>query len=87
MGTQEFEAGTYYIGDLCYINHELGLSWDDICDHIDELVFNIGDTKLGWMGTQYGDGTYFDQEGRKYSVDSGTIGCVKVSNLIDATGG
>jgi hypothetical protein len=33
------------------------------------------------FGTQWGDGTYEDQEGNSYPVDSGTIGCILVSDI------
>lgn len=33
------------------------------------------------FSTKYGDGVYNDLDGNPYSVDSGTIGCIKVSDI------
>lgn len=75
----EFEAGTYYVGDLCYILKDV---WDEVCDHLDDDVFTLNDgRKVAMLGTMYGDGGYEDQFGNNYDVDSGTIGCVKVEYL------
>lgn len=73
-------AGTYYIGDLCYIiRDEL---WQEVCD---KFFGDIGDTltlsdgrRIAMMSTAYGDGTYYDQHSNVYDVDSGTLGCVAV---------
>jgi hypothetical protein len=79
----------YYIGDLCYVMHDV---WSEVCD----LMF-FGDTddeingeleladgrKIVIFSTAYGDGEYFDQDGNSYSVDSGTIGAIKLSEIRD----
>ena len=64
-------AGRYYVGDLCYVMHDV---WDEVCD----LVFPYdgrgvyGKFKLkdgrefAVYSTAYGDGTYYDGMGRKY---------------------
>lgn len=76
---KEFKAGTYYVGDLCYI---LGDVWDEVCDHFGDEVFILSDgRKCAQYCTMYGDGTYVDQDGDEYDVDSGTIGCVMVSGF------
>lgn len=73
-------AGRYYIGDLCYVMHN---EWEEVC----ELTIN-GDSwidgeftlkdgrKFAIYSTKYGDGYY---EG--IGVDSGTIGCILVSDI------
>lgn len=33
------------------------------------------------FSTKYGDGVYNDGDGNPYSVDSGTLGCIKVSDI------
>ena len=80
------QAGTYYIGDLCYVmtNEE----WDEFCAlTIDghacvdgEFQFKDG-RRFATYGTKWGDGTYSDQFGNKYSVDAGLIGCIRVEDI------
>jgi len=81
-------AGRYYVGDLCYVMHDV---WDEVCD----LMFP--DSSRGIYGkfklndgrefavhsTAYGDGTYRDGMGREYSVDAGVIGCILESDIRD----
>lgn len=79
-------AGTYWIGDLCYILDDL---WDEICNmyskHESETgtfggEFTLSDgRRFAMYGTRFGDGTYNDQSGHDYGVDSGTLGCFPVS--------
>lgn len=81
-------AGRYYVGDLCYVMHDV---WDEVCD----LMFphdNIGEygkfklkdgRKFAVYSTFYGDGTYRDGSGREYSVDAGVIGCILESDIRD----
>jgi hypothetical protein len=83
-------AGTYYVGDLCYV---LGDRWDEVCALLDapgvdffgpaptQTVFTMADgTVFACMKTMYGDGMYGTSEHTTIPVDSGTIGAV----LIDA---
>lgn len=81
-------AGTYYIGDLCYV---LGDRWDEVCDLIigDDTcrdgVFTLKDgTRFAMFTTKYGDGEYYDQDGNSYSVDSGSIGCVMFMDISES---
>jgi len=85
-------AGTYYVGDLCYVVNDD--DWSDFCersfpDSCTEVV-GIFETFEGInyanFGTKYGDGGYADYNGRKYSVDSGSIGCIPVCTLGDKCG-
>jgi len=80
-------AGTYYVGDLCYVikNGE----WDEVVDlnfpNSDsrvngEFVLKSG-VKIANFGTAYGDGRYQDQDGKEYHVDSGSIGCILLSDI------
>ena len=76
----------YFIGDLCYV---LSDEWGDVCDLTldplndeDDREFQFDDGReFLMMSTAYGDGTYIDQFGNQYPVDSGTIGAVKVEYL------
>lgn len=81
----QFPAGKYYIGDPCYVIPD-----DDWMDYLDTYPKHP-DPAAGWIdgiqvqykgkpcwhdGTAYGDGGYFDQFGREYSVDAGIIGVI-----------
>jgi len=79
-------AGSYYVGDLCYVmsNEE----WDEVCSLtiIDnkciEGEFTLKDgRRFAMYGTEWGDGVYRDFAGNEYSVDSGTIGCIKWQDI------
>ena len=75
----------YYVGDLCYVMHD---EWDEVCALVpydnSESTFRLKDGRRFFLlSTAYGDGTYFDHEGRSYSVDSGTIGAIKVDDIRD----
>ena len=78
-------AGTYYIGDLCYVMDE---EWDEFCtitidghNCIDgEFALSDG-RRFATYGTKYGDGAYTDQFGNQYGVDAGLIGCIKVDDI------
>jgi hypothetical protein len=87
MIPETMPAGTYYIGDLCYVLHE---RWEEFCD----ISFNSHErldgkhqfkdgTEFVAFGTAYGDGAYLDNKGNEYGVDAGLIGAVKVDAIID----
>lgn len=82
--TTEFPAGTYWVGDLCYVLHA---EWDEVCelffagrtDHgCNQGEFTLKDgRRFVAFNTAHGDGTYYDNRGRDYSVDAGLIGLIK----------
>jgi hypothetical protein len=80
-------AGKYYVGDLCYVMHP---QWDEFCEitikdhdcYDGEFTLKNG-VKFATYGTAWGDGVYFDQQGRQYGVDAGLIGCILVSDIND----
>ena len=83
-------AGTYYVGDLCYVMHN---EWDEFCDLTTDGmrcldgVFQLSDgRKFATFSTKYGDGEYYDQLGNSYSVDAGLIGCIRVEDLTESVG-
>lgn len=79
-------AGEYWIGDLCYVMNDV---WEEFCEHLDtqgEITLKDG-RKVAWYHTAYGDGTYEDQYGCRYGVDAGLIGCIKMSDIKEATSG
>jgi len=79
------KAGTYYIGDLCYVMHD---RWDEFCaltcveNRVLDGEFNLADcTRFATFTTKWGDGTYRDEQGRTYGVDAGLIGCIDVKDI------
>ena len=80
--------GEYYVGDLCYVLHD---EWDEVCqllfsgrdDHgCNQGEFNLKDgRRFALYSTKYGDGNYFDQNGRSYDVDAGSIGCILMEDI------
>ena len=78
-------AGTYYIGDLCYV---MDNEWDDVCSKIivDNTIvdgeFVLDDGRIfANFSTAHGDGVYADNQDKNYAVDSGTIGCIKIDDI------
>lgn len=82
-------AGRYYVGDLCYVMHDV---WDEACDlmfpydgHVIYGKFTLEDGRqFAIYPTAYGDGTYRDSVGNEYSVDAGVIGCILESDIRDS---
>jgi hypothetical protein len=81
-------AGDYYIGDLCYVMKD---EWDECCslffdgrtDHgCNEGQFTLKDgRRFVNFNTAYGDGEYETTTIHKIGVDSGSIGCILVSDI------
>lgn len=78
----KLEKGIYYIGDPGYI---FGESWNEVLNQTDFFDSDDIQTLFGercFAASSGGDGCLFDNQGRKYFVDSGTIGVMPIS-LID----
>jgi len=80
-------AGKYYVGDLCYVMHDV---WNEFCNitiegnNVLDGVFALSDGRLfATFCTMYGDGEYRDNYGRMYGVDAGLIGCIRVEDIKD----
>jgi hypothetical protein len=80
-------SGEYYIGDLCYT---LSAEWDECCglfftggsNQSNEGEFTLKDgRRFVSYDTMYGDGTYQTNTGVNIGVDSGSIGCILVSDI------
>jgi len=84
--------GTYYVGDLCYVIRDS--YWTNLISTVldqgkedeGEMEAAVSDTspnpvRFACYFTKWGDGAYTDNERREYLVDSGSIGCVKISDL------
>jgi len=73
---KRMSAGTYYIGDPCYIFEE---SWQDA---LNETEFFRKDKLFGKdifvNSTAYGDGLFYDNHGNSYPVDAGMIGILPI---------
>lgn len=84
-------AGTYYIGDLCYILRD---EWAEICtltfpegNRSVEGDFTLSNGKeIAIFDTAYGDGRYPASNGKEINVDSGSIGCVRVYSTVEVRG-
>ena len=69
-------AGTYYIGDLCYVFDDN--EWDEVLSHIikgNSCIngeFTLADgRKFASYTTKWGDGEYYDQYSNGYPVEIG----------------
>ena len=76
----------YFVGDLCYVLHDD--VWNEVCNQTpfdnSTFEFELSDgRKYLLFSTEYGDGTYNDQYGNPYSVDSGTIGAILLDDIND----
>ena len=78
-------AGRYWVGDLCYTMHS---EWEEVCNLIItgntclDGEFNLKDgRRFAIYSTAYGDGEYPTNYGKFLSVDSGSIGCIKVEDI------
>ena len=79
-------AGVYYVGDLCYVMTDE--EWEQFCsitiegNKCLEGEFNMPDgRRFATYSTMWGDGEYRDQHGNRYGVDSGSIGCILLSDI------
>lgn len=79
------QPGRYYIGDLCYVMHG---EWDEFCsltiagDKVLDGEFNLRDgRRFATFTTAWGDGNYWDQNGKSYDVDAGLIGCIALADI------
>lgn len=80
-------AGTYYIGDLCYVMHP---EWDEFCEitiegnNVKDGEFALKDGRqFATYCTLYGDGQYRSNIGSYHPVDAGLIGCIRVEDIRD----
>jgi hypothetical protein len=62
--------------------------WLEVCDltirgsRVIDGEFQLKDgRKFAMYSTAYGDGTYHDHYGFSYSVDSGSIGCIRTADI------
>lgn len=73
------KAGTYYIGDLCYVMHK---EWDEVCSNLEDGEHTLADGRTyAIYGTAHGDGSYDTCTEVSIDVDSGTIGCILLEDI------
>ena len=73
------KAGTYYIGDLCYVMHK---EWEEVCSKLEDGEHTLADGRTyAIYGTAHGDGSYDTCTGVSIDVDSGTIGCILLEDI------
>jgi hypothetical protein len=77
-------AGTYYIGDPCYVmsNKE----WSDILKPFWESEGELqkhNNHPYFMAGTAYGDGEYKDNHGDYYGVDAGLLGAIPAALCVE----
>jgi hypothetical protein len=78
-------TGKYLIGDLCYIkNFRDEEVWEQMIEpYIENKVRTLrSGRQYVILKTAYGDGSYSDQDGNEYWVDSGTIGIMQWDHAI-----
>ena len=85
-------AGKYYVGDLCYVMHD---AWTEVCRLFFppysppkgvEGEFTLADgRRFASFATAYGDGEYRSSINTLHSVDSGSIGCIRMEDIRDTT--
>lgn len=80
-------AGTYYIGDLCYVMHD---DWAEFCEitldghNVKDGEFALRDgRRFATYTTSYGDGVYPASNGADLGVDAGLIGCIAVNDITE----
>jgi len=79
--------GKYYVGDPCYVF--VKSDWQKILssNKPNDLIINVEEGEKIIMFGVGGDGYFVDTSGKKYSVDSGSLGLVPIDlidrNLID----
>lgn len=76
----------FYVGDPCYVlSDEIYRNfWGEVCNWKDG-IYSVPTTEeqFAISGTAYGDGEYFDEYGRAYGVDSGTLSIIPLELVED----
>jgi len=81
----KFKAGTYYVGDLCYVINDQ--NWEVLGEKThwfqDDDKFEFKGREVFVSSTAYGDGLFRDYQDREYSVDAGLIGVIPFDIIDD----
>jgi hypothetical protein len=86
MNIATLPAGRYVIGDLCYRDQD---DWDQMIYSFQPgKAKSLDDGRMYvYLKTAYGDGSYLDQYGNEYWVDSGTIGIMQYDGKLESNMG
>lgn len=78
----KMKAGTYYVGDPCYVYGKDHKEW---MNFLEDGVWKVDDEPFNYKGctcfsgsTKWGDGSYYGSDGFTYPVDAGMIGAIPV---------
>lgn len=74
----DMPPGRYWVGDPCYVLDRTDFHDLPESDGVHTLP---NGRKVARFGTIHGDGTYQDDRGNRYAVDSGTIGCILATEI------
>ena len=74
-------AGTYYIGDPCYIFEKSWMELLNATDYLSDGLFTFRGFTGFASNTMYGDGLYHGSPMGRIPVDAGLIGCLPVEML------
>lgn len=76
-------AGEYYIGDLCYVfSRDKWQRLLEATDYLRDGEFKFENIHGASYGTAHGDGGYDENNlGTEIGVDSGTIGCILLTDI------
>ena len=75
--TNQLKPGEYFIGDLSYVLADK--DWQSLIGKTDEGFFEMKGVRGFFDSTDCGDGSYEDQQGYEYPVDTGTIGVIPIA--------
>jgi hypothetical protein len=79
VGPYELDEGEYWVGDLCHVLCDE--HWKEIkC--LGYLTLSDGREVVQFKLPDRGGGTYPSNDGKRYLVDSGTIGITRVEGLL-----
>jgi hypothetical protein len=71
-------AGTYFIGDPCYVLGEWDKVIDDTNCFYEQEIHKLHNMNYVGFHTAHGDGEYEGSDGKRYPVDAGLIGAVDI---------
>lgn len=85
MAKFNLPAGTYWIGDPCYVVTKYHDTWIKVITSVDYFnepaLANVDDITIVAGTTSYGDGCYTSNAGTYHNVDSGTLGIVPLATV------
>lgn len=86
ISTVTIPAGSYYLGDPCYVVNEeewsptVNQMFDEKGRCVEGKIIPVSNGIVMSFSTKHGDGSFVDNMGNEYPVDSGTIGLVSTTH-------